>query len=60
MPYARRAMAWSVVLISSIVYVAMGARAPGTWLPATVVLIAGIAVARYAVAAYRLRRSVAA
>jgi signal transduction histidine kinase len=59
-PYARRAIAWSVVLISSIVYVAVGARAPGTWLPATVVLIAGIAVARYAVAAYRLRRSVAA
>ena len=59
-PYARRAIAWSVVLISSIVYVAVGARAPGAWLPATVVLIAGIAVARYAVAAYRLRRSVAA
>jgi signal transduction histidine kinase len=59
-PYARRAIAWSVVFISSIVYVAVGARAPGAWLPATVLLIAGIAVARYAVAAYRLRRSVAA
>ena len=54
-PYARRAIAWTVILIAAAIY---RASAPGNWGLPAIVLIAGIAAARYAIAAYRVGRSV--
>ena len=52
-PYARRAIAWGIVLVTAVWYVIFNGFSARPW-GAAVVLIATIAVARYIVAAYRI------
>jgi signal transduction histidine kinase len=63
--YAIRAFGWGVVLIAAAAHIALRASNVRPWDPtaviaAGIVIIAGIAVARYVVAAYRVRRAGAA
>ena len=57
-PYLRRTIAWTVVLIAAAV-VYRGSM-PGHWMLPAILVIAGIAAARYAVATYRVGGSVTA
>jgi signal transduction histidine kinase len=52
-PYARRATVWALILIGA-VYLVLRESATEIWGLPAVISIAGIAVARYAVAAYRV------
>jgi signal transduction histidine kinase len=57
-PYVRRAIGWALVLTATIGYWMMRGSAPGLLLAPALVVIASIAVARYGLAAYRLRGSI--
>jgi signal transduction histidine kinase len=54
-PYAIRAVAWSVVLVSAVTYLTARGFDERPW-GAIAILIAAFAVARYTLAAWRLRR----
>lgn len=54
-PYATRALVWGGVLIAAVSFVMLSGFSARPW-GAAVALIAGIAVARYSIAAYRLGR----
>ena len=59
-PYLKRAILWTIVLIAAVSYLVQDGSTRAAWGAPAAALIAGIAVARYTVAAYRLRRSATA
>jgi signal transduction histidine kinase len=57
-PYVRRAIGWSAILGAAVLHVVVRGSTPGHWVLPALMLIAGIAAARYSIAVYRVHRSV--